>query len=78
MRVPVPDKLWLLVDSQGKLIHHTHDESNLGFMQSYVLQSKAAGHEWAILRYRLESVATSKTIQGGKHGSDGTARSSGT
>lgn len=47
----IASKIWVIVDHDGRVIHHTTDESQLSFMMPYVDKAAEAGDCWKLLEF---------------------------
>lgn len=51
-----PNQLWIIVNFDGQVIHHTTDPAHVELMQRYVLKSREAGDDWRLLQYAFDKV----------------------
>jgi len=49
----IPRKIWVVLDSSGKIIHHSANPDNVPIMRKYVDSAQAIGDGWIMLEYEL-------------------------
>ena len=58
--------LWILLDTNNCIVHHSFSETDVPLMQRYVEQAVSAGDNWRIVKFVM--VREETAVNGGNHG----------
>ena len=52
----LPPKLFVIIDSEGKVLQASEDSNHVSFMSRYVRQAIDAGDGWALVQFKLDKI----------------------